>query len=175
MGPDLFWVPGPWSGRLAISTRPRGGDWLEDEVCGWRDAGVDMVVSLLDAKEETELDSAAEGRLIEGAGIRFVSYPIADLGVPASRTVAAFLAQVLNRSLADGQNVVVHCRQGVGRSGMMAAGALIVAGMNAPAAVQAVSAARGVEVPETAAQRRWLEQLAASREVGNAPSTARRP
>ena len=43
MNPDLFWIPGPWRGRLAVATRPRGGDWLEDEVNGWRRAGLDVV------------------------------------------------------------------------------------------------------------------------------------
>ena len=36
MNPDLFWITGPWRGRLAIATRPRGGEWLGDEIRGWR-------------------------------------------------------------------------------------------------------------------------------------------
>jgi len=51
MNPDLFWIPGPWRGRLAVATRPRGGDWLADEAAGWRRAGLDVVVSLLENEE----------------------------------------------------------------------------------------------------------------------------
>ena len=51
MTPDLFWIVGPWRGRLAIAARPRGGDWLEDEITGWRLAGIDIVVSLLESHE----------------------------------------------------------------------------------------------------------------------------
>jgi hypothetical protein len=28
MNPKLYWVDGPWPGKLAISARPRGGGWL---------------------------------------------------------------------------------------------------------------------------------------------------
>jgi hypothetical protein len=30
--PTLYWIEGPWTGRLAISARPRGWDWLQDDV-----------------------------------------------------------------------------------------------------------------------------------------------
>jgi hypothetical protein len=51
-----YWIPGPWSGRLAIVARPRGGDWLDDEAGGWRRAGLDMVVSLLEDEEAEQLE-----------------------------------------------------------------------------------------------------------------------
>jgi hypothetical protein len=76
MNPDLFWIPGPWPGRLAIVTRPRGGDWLDDEASGWRRAGVDVVVSLLESAEAAQLDLLNEPRAAEANSIRFVSFPI---------------------------------------------------------------------------------------------------
>ncbi|MGO9259119.1 MAG: tyrosine protein phosphatase [Bryobacteraceae bacterium] len=169
MAPELFWIPGPWRGRLAISSRPRGGDWLEDEVRAWQRANLDVVVSLLEREEQRELGLEEEGPLVEAAGLRFVSFPIPDLGVPASRTLAAFLVQEFSRDLESGRNVAVHCRQGVGRSGLIAAGALIVAGMDAASALRTVSAARGLNVPETPEQRAWIERLAPDR-----PALARR-
>ncbi len=169
MAPELFWIPGPWRGRLAISSRPRGGDWLEDEVRAWLRANLDVVVSLLEREEQRELGLEEEGPLVEAAGLRFVSFPIPDLGVPASRTLAAFLVQEFSRDLESGRNVAVHCRQGVGRSGLIAAGALIVAGMDAASALRTVSAARGLNVPETPEQRAWIERLAPDR-----PALARR-
>jgi len=45
---NVFWVDGPWPGRLGIVRRPRGGvAWLIDEAKAWRAAGVDVVVSLV--------------------------------------------------------------------------------------------------------------------------------
>src|SRR4051794_18897663 len=32
MRSELFWIPVPFPGRLAIAPRPRGGDWLGDEI-----------------------------------------------------------------------------------------------------------------------------------------------
>ena len=84
MEPDLFWIPGSWPGRLAIAARPRGGDWLADEAKGWQRAGIDMVVSLLESGEAAQLDLLDERSAAEDSGIRFVSFPIPDRGVPAS-------------------------------------------------------------------------------------------
>src|SRR6202030_4085280 len=35
MSPDLFRIPGPWRGKLAVITRPRGREWLDDKAAGW--------------------------------------------------------------------------------------------------------------------------------------------
>ncbi len=56
MRTDLYWIDGPWNGRLAIAARPRGGDWLDDEVGSWRQAGLDMMVSLLTPDEVAEFE-----------------------------------------------------------------------------------------------------------------------
>ena len=55
MRTKVFWVDGPWRGRLGILPRPRGGDWLRDETAAWREAGVDVVVSLLEPEEAAQL------------------------------------------------------------------------------------------------------------------------
>ena len=161
MRPDLFWIPGPWKGRLAISGRPRGGDWLEAEIDGWRDAGLDVVLSLLEEDETEQLGLKDEGLLAESAGLQFLSFPIPDRGVPGSTSDAVNLLTEVTSALEAGRNVGVHCRQSVGRAGLMAAGALRVAGMGTRQAVDAVSKARGLQVPETADQLEWLVRLAA--------------
>ena len=48
---QLYWIDAPTGRRLAILARPRGGDWLEDEVRSWRGQGIDVVVSLLTPAE----------------------------------------------------------------------------------------------------------------------------
>src|SRR5436309_9794359 len=35
----LYWINDPWPGKLALAARPRGGDWLPDEVADWKRAG----------------------------------------------------------------------------------------------------------------------------------------
>jgi hypothetical protein len=56
MRTELYWIERPWRGRLAIMPRPRGGDWLDDEIQSWRRSGVDVVVSLLTREEESDLN-----------------------------------------------------------------------------------------------------------------------
>ncbi len=159
MNADLFWIPGPWRGRLSIAPRPRGGDWLGDEASAWRRAGIDTVVSLLEDEEAAELDLDGERRAVENEAISFISFPIPDRGVPVSTEAATSTIGAIAAQLDAGKNVAVHCRQGIGRSGLVASGVLMSSGINADEAIQIVSSARGMSVPETPEQRRWIEKL----------------
>jgi len=153
----MYPIPGPWKGQLAILARPRGGDWLEDEIRGWRSAGIEMVVSLLDLEEQDELGLTDEGPLAESHDIRFVSFPILDRGVPQSLSATAALLAKVREAVDNGKNVGVHCRQGIGRSSLIAGGVLILSGVEPRAALDTVARARGVPVPDTADQKAWLE------------------
>ena len=160
MTPSLYWIEGPWAGRLAVSARPRGGDWLEDEVKGWRASGVDMVVSLLTPGEVDDLGLNEEATRCKEEGINLVSFPIADRSVPRSREEAEKLLKNLQKALAAGNTVVIHCRQGLGRSALIAAGLLVLRGAKLEEALTRLSASRGCSVPETEEQRRWVEEIA---------------
>ena len=162
MRKEIYWLDGPWPGKLGMAARPRGGDWLRDDLEGWKRAGVDSVLSLLTPEEQRDLDLCEEAGAARTLGLEFVSFPIPDRQIPKSE---AKWAQVLERVasvLSDGKNVVVHCRQGIGRSGLAAACLLVRRGMSPGAAVDLVSAARGVPVPETAEQRDWIDHYAVS-------------
>jgi len=159
MKPEIYWIPGPWAGRLAIAARPRGGDWVEDEVNGWRLAGIDTVVSLVEREEAVQLELLNEGRAAEKSGIRFISFPIPDRGLPASTRDAVLLMAAIAGALEEGKNVAVHCRQGIGRSGMFAAGVVISSGTNPQEAIRVVTSARGIPIPETSEPRAWTQTL----------------
>jgi len=166
MNPDLFWIPGPWPGRLAVMTRPRGGDWLADEVAGWKRAGIDLVVSLLEGDEANQLGLVDEDTAARSTGIGFLSFPIPDRSVPASLPDAVGLLRKVAKVLGEGKKVAVHCRQGVGRSGMIASGVLVMSGAEPRKAIEVVSAARGENVPETPTQLRWIQSLPTEHLVG---------
>lgn len=156
----LYWLDGPWNGKIALAARPRGGDWLEDDVADWKRAGVSAVLSLLTPEEQRELELQNEARAVERQGLRFSSFPIPDLQIPRSEVKLAEALKDVTAYLSAGKNVLIHCRQGIGRTGMIAACLLIQSGMSPGGAVQAVSAARGVKVPETPEQRDWVERYA---------------
>jgi protein-tyrosine phosphatase len=145
---------------LGILPRPRGGDWLTDETAAWREADVDIVISLLEPGEEAQFVLEREAAAAAATGIDFQSFPIPDRGVPASNESVARLARKMLDALEKGKNVAVHCRQGIGRSGLIAASILVAVGTELAAALAAVAQARGVDVPETEEQRQWLTDFA---------------
>lgn len=141
-------------------SRPRGGDWLEDEVRSLCAAGVDVVVSLLEREEITELDVVNEQAFCETNGIRFLSFPIKDRGVPPLNRKTVDFIRLLAEILSEGKTVVIHCRQGIGRSALIAASILVVKGVDVNLAFERVATARGCPVPDTQEQREWVDKFA---------------
>ncbi|MEI9985968.1 MAG: protein-tyrosine phosphatase family protein [Aliidongia sp.] len=156
MRPQVYWIEQPMSGRLAIMSRPRAGDWLDDEISGWRTEGIDIVLSLLEQEEISELGLQSEASLCRNQGMVFLSFPIPDRGVPASLRETVILTQALARDIGNGRAVAVHCRAGIGRSSLIAACTLVCLGADPAAAFDMIAKARGVGVPDTEGQRNWV-------------------
>src|SRR5215470_19441079 len=156
MRPDVFWIHVPLVGRLAIMPRPRAGEWLDDKIIGWQTEGIDTVVSLLEHAEISDLGLEREAELSREHGIEFISFPIPDRGLPASLRDATALAETVALQVGKGKAVAIHCRAGIGRSSLIAAGVLICSGLRADNALQLISIARGIDVPDTDAQRDWV-------------------
>ena len=163
MKTEVYWIDGSWPGKLAIVPRPRGGDWLEDEVQAWRRAGLDAVVSLLTQEESAELDLAHEAELSQAQNIQFIEFPIPDRSIPFSRRATLELLEELHQLLVKGKNVGIHCRQGIGRSAVIAACLLVFLGLDPETAFRRISVARGCTTPETTEQRDWV--IAFAREL----------
>ncbi|TDU28376.1 cyclin-dependent kinase inhibitor 3 (CDKN3) [Panacagrimonas perspica] len=143
--------------------RPRAGEWLQDEMRGLAQAGLDTVVSLLTAPEIRELDLVREAEHCEAAGLQFLSFPIPDRGVPASAAdLRAFV-----RSLADqvraGRKLGIHCRAGIGRSGLVAACVLSDLGVATDALFPMLGKARRIAVPDTPEQEAWVRSFIAGK------------
>ena len=174
MRTEIYWIPGSWSGRLAIAPRPRGGEWLDDEVAEWRTAGISVVASLLTNDEITELELVREGQLCLANDIEFISFPMTDGAIPDSRQAVRDLVTTLSQCLSSAKSVLVHCRQGFGRSGIIAACLFTAFGENPETAVERISAARGRSVPDTPEQKGWIMDFAkAARNVSWRKSSAK--
>ncbi|WP_432843501.1 protein-tyrosine phosphatase family protein [Dactylosporangium sp. CA-092794] len=160
MRPTLFTIDRPGPGRLSTMAKPRGGDWLTDELTALRAAGVDILVCALPAAELDEVDLAGEPRAATGAGLEFVSIPIADRGVPDPAAVLPGLRRLTER-LRAGDHIVTHCRFGIGRASLLAAGILVLDGLAPEHAWQRIERARGLAVPDSPGQREWPAALLA--------------
>jgi protein-tyrosine phosphatase len=160
MRTEVHWIDLPGPGRLAVMPRPRGGKWLEGEIVALKDDGVDILISLLTSEEEAYLDLAEEGATARRHGLRFVSHPIWDRGIPEIPGPTWALARELRTQLDAGKTLVAHCRMGIGRSPLILAAILVCGGMEPDAAWVAIGAARGCIVPDTWEQREWLLRTA---------------
>jgi len=156
MHAHLYSIQGLPTGQISIMARPRGGDWLPDEIMALRSADVDILVSLLTPNEVMELDLREEAACCRGQEVTYLSFPIPDRGTPPfSESTFTFLEQ-LYRLVRAGKHIAVHCRQGLGRAALIAACVLVLAGFSPAQAFERLSSVRGWPVPETEEQRAWV-------------------
>ena len=158
-----------WTGRLGMTFLPgrrdhglSGHHWrdLDNDVGRLRAVGaVDAFVLLVEDHELQATGTSDIAAVMERHGIELTRFPIVDGGVP--RDVEAFrglVAATLER-LRAGQNVVVACRGGLGRTGTLVACLLRETGLEAEAAISLTRATRHGAI-ETAGQedfvRAWL-------------------
>jgi protein-tyrosine phosphatase len=164
MRPTLYTLDQPGPGRLSTMAKPRGGDWLHDEMTALRAEGVDVLVCALTPPEldETGLETEAQEAL--NAGLYFVAIPIPDRHVPDLATVLPTLRQ-LAEQLYGGAHIVTHCRFGIGRASLLAAALLILNGNDPDAVWNQLEQVRGLTVPDTTEQREWTNMLVKHRQA----------
>jgi ADP-ribosyl-[dinitrogen reductase] hydrolase len=107
-------------------------------------------------------------------GVEHRRFPITDHGVPAERAQMAQALEFLHRALGSHRAVYLHCRAGIGRTGMVAGCLLAERGLHGEAALvelnrlwqQSARAAHWPSVPETPAQvayvREWMPERVSS-------------
>ena len=125
--------------------------------------GTDVLVSLMEGFEYEDLKVP---QLFEGAkarGIEVLHLPIVDGFAPSDDLATAVidLVERVRTGLAAGEIVVIHCRGGQGRTGMLAAALLTTYGHDAEAAIAIVRRAQPKAV-ESATQQRYVEAFAAT-------------
>lgn len=106
IGSDAHWV---LKDRLLLSRAPRSPQELQD----LRRAGVTHVLCLLPGGEE--------GNWAASAGLRFLSWPIEDMGSPSVSALSSAVDRVRSVLAGPGRSLLVHCQAGLGRSGAVAA------------------------------------------------------
>lgn len=161
MEPRLYRVVAPeLKGQVVITRRPRGFEFLDDDVASWRAQGVNVVVSMLERHEAAALGLDQQGAICARHGIEFVSVPVADFAVPPSIEAVRTIVDGLVAHLEAGRSVALHCFASRGRSPTLAAAVLVQQGLSADDAVARLAFARGLHVPETRQQRQWIDDYA---------------
>lgn len=143
--------------KLGIMPRPRGNEWLEEEILKLSKQGAMIWVSLLESHEISELGLKEQPSLCSKYGIGYINFPIVDRGIPDKYSKVDQLVDKLYQSIQEGKSVITHCRMGIGRSSIIAACVLQKAGFRSDEILRKIIAARGLKVPDTEEQVKWLK------------------
>jgi ADP-ribosyl-[dinitrogen reductase] hydrolase len=128
-----------------------------DVIARWNAAAV---VTLLTDTEIENLKIADIARQVEQRFMEWHHLPIEDVSVPDADFEADWpeSSDRLRSLLRAGANILIHCKGGLGRAGMIAGRLLVEMGIEPEDAIRKVRTARGEGAIETRAQERWVVQ-----------------
>lgn len=151
-------VPGT-SGTLLLGPVPKD----EEAVSAIATMGIDAVLSLATAEELCEHGVANMQDVFLQHSLSWTHFPIKDFDIPSVADTKAWsaLETILAERLKTGGRILIHCRAGFGRSGMIAARLLMACGSTPDKAVETVRDARPGTI-ETPAQLDWARNAGES-------------
>jgi ADP-ribosyl-[dinitrogen reductase] hydrolase len=129
-------------GRLSVSISPGKKDnrWNRDidlDLKSIKNNGIKVIVCLLEWSEMRMLDIVDYPRKAEESGFLFYHLPIRDCGVPSPNEINV-LIPILVQHLVNGQNILIHCREGLGRAGTICACCLVHFGYDGKSAIETI-------------------------------------
>jgi protein-tyrosine phosphatase len=134
--------------------------------------GVDLLITLLQAPELHQLQIADLFEQVQTYGMQTHWFPIRDFGTPASMSGLIELIQTVLSALHQTKTVVIHCKAGLGRTGLVTASCLVALGYSPIEAFAQVRLARPGSV-ETVEQEEYVMAFAeAWRQLGTGMRTA---
>ncbi|WP_037315039.1 protein-tyrosine phosphatase family protein [Ruegeria halocynthiae] len=149
------------NGTVALSALPGRDDSYPQDLKVIRDWRPDLVISMTTEAEMLQQGAAGLGDDLRAHNIRWHHLPVADFGAPSPMIDALWgdVCVAARRVLAQGGRVLVHCRGGCGRSGMIVLRIMVEHGEMPEAALKRLRVARPCAV-ETDGQLEWAAQAA---------------
>ena len=143
-------------GILALSPVPGAGGLYKQDLHLIREWRPSIVITLTTRVEHVILGVETLGSDIQGLGSRWFHMPIEDYQIPAGAVHERWpeISALARQALTGGGRVLVHCKGGCGRSGMIALRLMIECGERPDAALARLRAVRPCAV-ETDAQMAW--------------------
>jgi ADP-ribosyl-[dinitrogen reductase] hydrolase len=174
--PNSYWV---LPGRVLAGEYPGGAspELTRERLSRLLDAGIDCFLDLTRPQELTPYEASLPTE------VDYLRCPLLDHGIPASPDEMTQIMQCLRGALREGRVVYLHCRAGIGRTGMVAGCLLTERGLSGEEALaelnrlwqQSARSAQWPTVPETTEQieyvRRWKPLAVEEADPLLAPST----
>jgi len=161
-------------GKLGITLAPgkcnmgMSGQWarnMEQDLQRLRTVfETDVLVSLIEKPEFEELQIANLLERAEELGMRSRWFPIPDFHAPTSMSGLSHLVSEILTDLGQGDTVVLHCKAGLGRSGLVASCCLIACGYDSKRAIAQVRRARPGTI-ENQTQEAFIEAFAEAQQA----------
>jgi protein-tyrosine phosphatase len=161
---------GPSLGRIGITFCPgkhdataMTGGWARDlaaDLDAIKRWGAAMVITLVEPSELAFLKVPELGSEVRRREMQWLHLPIPDYHPPTPAFERQWQTEgrTIRQLLRQGDDVVVHCKGGLGRAGMIAARLLVELGIPATEAIAQVRAARGKGAIENRAQEAAVER-----------------
>lgn len=120
--------------------------------------GASSVVTLMEQDELRFLKVDNLGEAVRRAGMELFLLPIKDVSVPDRHFENLWTSsgRELRCALSDGRKVLIHCRGGLGRTGMIAGRLLVELGEDPTSAIERVRSARPGAIQTTAQEQHVL-------------------
>ena len=162
----------PFPGRIGMTFAPgkyqpggATGHWERDLSIDARDLAekhhAHVLVSLVEDHELTELRIEGLVAACEAHHIRVLRRPFPDQGVPSLQLAKSTVTEILE-AVGRRENVVIHCKGGLGRTGVIAACVLVATGVDPARAMDAVRKAR----PDTIENQAQVKVIQAFADAG---------
>jgi len=144
---DIGSASGPWSRDLAADL---------EAIVAWP---ASALVTLIESHEFELLRIPTLAEEARRRGLDWLHLPIRDVSTPdrSFEEEWPIHSKRLRKRLEAGENIVVHCRGGLGRAGMISARLLVETGVEPEAAIARVRAVRPGAI-ETRAQEDWVRK-----------------
>jgi len=179
---ESYWVV---PGKLLAGAYPgsRSRAQAMERLRRFLDAGVTCFIDLTEAAEAAPYEALLPFEAPNGRRVEYLREPLPDHDVPASRETMQRILALLDGALDAGHVVYLHCRAGIGRSGMTIGCWLAERCGNGQQALdelaeywlRAAQSRRFPSVPETAEQEEYVRQWQArpgQRPAALAPTAA---
>lgn len=146
-GAGLWMMPAPvFYGNLQLTLQRCAG------------AGIKHLVCLVEAHERQALGLDGLRAKCFESSMQIHDFPMVDRQPPLALEVFLKRSALVSQKLKSGESVGIHCKSGIGRSGMLTLAIMGQLGFDLDDALKVIEDRRGLKAPNTPVQLEWIRK-----------------